>query len=95
MANVKKKASKKAKTAKTAKKAPRSMTGEGRVYINASFNNTLVTITDEKGAPLGWTSCGKLGFKGTRKSTPYAANTTLESAIETCPVSPTQLTVEF
>ncbi|MFH1601979.1 MAG: 30S ribosomal protein S11 [Candidatus Shapirobacteria bacterium] len=64
------------------KKQQRSLTGEGRAYITASFNNTVVTITDEKGYPLAWTSSGRLGFKGTRKSTPYAANTTLESAIE-------------
>ncbi len=64
------------------KKEIRSMSGEGRVYVNASFNNTLVTITDEKGRPMSWTSCGRLGFKGTRKSTPYAANSTLETAIE-------------
>ena len=55
---------------------------EGRLYINASFNNTLVTLTDSKGSPLAWTSCGRLGFKGTRKSTPYAATTTLGVAIE-------------
>jgi len=41
-----------------------------------------VTITDDQGSPLGWTSCGKLGFKGTRKSTPYAAATTLETATD-------------
>ncbi len=64
------------------KKEVRSFSGEGKVYISASFNNTLVTITDEKSRPLGWTSCGRLGFKGTRKSTPYAANSTLDSAIE-------------
>jgi len=55
---------------------------EGRVYINASFNNTIVTITDDRGSPLGWISCGRLGFKGTRKSTPYAAATTLETATD-------------
>ncbi|MBL7078244.1 30S ribosomal protein S11 [Candidatus Shapirobacteria bacterium] len=64
------------------KKETRFFSGEGRVYISASFNNTLVTITDEKSRPLAWTSCGRLGFKGTRKSTPYAANSTLEAAIE-------------
>lgn len=72
----------KGKKKKVVKSKPRSMSGEGKVYISATFNNTLVTITDDKSRPLAWTSCGKLGFKGTRKSTPYAANTTLETAIE-------------
>lgn len=69
------------KTKKKAKKVRTNIT-QARVYVNASFNNTLVTITDEKGEPLAWTSCGRLGFKGTRKSTPYAANSTLNAAIE-------------
>jgi len=64
------------------KKEIRSRSGEGRVYVSASFNNTLVTVTDEKGNPLSWTSCGRLGFRGTRKSTPYAANSALESTVD-------------
>ncbi len=54
---------------------------EGRLYVSASFNNTLTTVTDSKGDVLEWTSCGRLGFKGTRKSTPFAAITTLEDII--------------
>lgn len=50
----------------------------GKVYVNATFNNTLVTITDEKGNTLGWSSSGAVGFKGARKSTPYAATTAVE-----------------
>lgn len=50
----------------------------GKVYVNATFNNTLVTITDEKGNTLGWSSSGVVGFKGARKSTPYAATTAVE-----------------
>jgi small subunit ribosomal protein S11 len=50
----------------------------GRVYISASFNNTLVNITDEEGNTLGWSSSGNVGFKGTRKSTPFAATTAVE-----------------
>lgn len=50
----------------------------GRIYINATFNNTLITITDEKGNPLITGSSGMHGFAGTRKSTPYAASTTAE-----------------
>lgn len=50
----------------------------GRVYITATFNNTLVTITDDKGNTLGWGSAGGVGFKGTRKSTPFAATTAVD-----------------
>ena len=50
----------------------------GKVYVNATFNNTLVTITDDKGNTLGWSSSGAVGFKGARKSTPYAATTAVE-----------------
>ncbi len=45
----------------------------GRVYIHASFNNTIVTFTDQQGGAVAWGSAGKAGFKGSRKSTPYAA----------------------
>lgn len=54
----------------------------GRVYISASFNNTLVTITDEKGAALAWGSSGASGFKGTRKATPFAATTAVEKVMK-------------
>jgi len=50
--------------------------------ITSTFNNTLVTITDEKGGPIVVGSCGMHGFAGTRKSTPYAATVTTESAIK-------------
>ncbi len=53
----------------------------GKVYISASFNNTLVTITDSSGGVLGWGSSGSVGFKGTRKSTPFAATTAVERVI--------------
>ena len=46
---------------------------KGAAHIHSSFNNTIITITDEKGATLAWASAGELGFKGSRKSTPYAA----------------------
>ncbi len=55
---------------------------EGRLYINATFNNTIVTITDPQGDVLTWVSAGSAGFKGTRRSTPYAATTTIEKALE-------------
>lgn len=53
--------------------------GRGRAYIKASFNNTLVTITDDRGQTIGWGSAGASGFKGARKSTPYAATTAVET----------------
>jgi small subunit ribosomal protein S11 len=45
----------------------------GVVHVNSSFNNTMITITDVQGNTIAWASAGKLGFKGSRKSTPYAA----------------------
>jgi small subunit ribosomal protein S11 len=63
-----------AKTKKTVENA--------KVYISASFNNTLVTVTDEAGSTLGWGSSGSAGFKGTRKSTPFAATTAVEKVLK-------------
>lgn len=54
----------------------------GRIYIVATFNNTIVTVTDEQGSVLCSTSTGQVGFSGSRKSTPYAATVTVEDAIE-------------
>lgn len=51
---------------------------KGRVYIASTFNNTIVTITDEKGNTLGWGTSGSVGFKGTRKSTPFAATSAVD-----------------
>lgn len=53
----------------------------GKVYISASFNNTLVNVCDDKGGSIAWGSSGASGFKGTRKSTPYAATTAIESVL--------------
>lgn len=53
-----------------------------KVYISASFNNTLVTVVDESGNTLAWGSSGTSGFKGTRKATPFAATTAVESTIK-------------
>ena len=55
---------------------------KGRVYIAATFNNTLITLTDEKGNTLGWGSAGSVGFKGTRKSTPFAATTAVDQVVK-------------
>jgi len=55
---------------------------EGNVYIQATFNNTIVTITDLKGNALAWASSGGLGFNGAKKSTPFAAQTVAETAVQ-------------
>ena len=52
----------------------------GIAYIQSTFNNTIVTITDRNGNTLTWASCGSVGFKGTRKGTPYAASKAAEAA---------------
>ena len=54
----------------------------GRVYINASYNNTVITITDEKGGVLAWASAGSLGFSGPKKSTPFAASKVIAALAE-------------
>jgi len=56
--------------------------GRGRAYVTATFNNTLVTITDQDGNTLLWNSAGSSGFKGARKSTPYAATTAVEQVAQ-------------
>ena len=53
---------------------------KGQVHIQSSFNNTLVTITDLQGNTVSWSSAGSLGFKGSRKSTPFAAQQAAEAA---------------
>ena len=55
---------------------------DGRVYIQATFNNTIVTITDMNGGEVSWASAGSLGFRGAKKSTPYAAQSTAETAAQ-------------
>ncbi len=61
------------------KKKVNRVTENGKVYITATFNNTLVTITNANGDTIGWSSAGASGFKGTRKSTPFAATTAVEN----------------
>ena len=65
-----------------AKKEQTKVVEKGRIYVTATFNNTLVTITDEKGQPVVLGSCGMYGFSGTRKSTPYAATITTEATLK-------------
>ena len=63
-----------------AKKRVKKNVEHGQAHIQASFNNTIVTLTDAAGNALSWASAGGLGFKGSRKSTPYAAQVASETA---------------
>jgi len=66
-------------TAKRKKKAAHT-NAKGQAHIHASFNNTIVNVTDENGATVAWASAGSSGFKGSRKSTPFASQTAAEKA---------------
>ena len=55
----------------------------GQAHIKSTFNNTIITLTDRKGNTISWASAGKLGFKGSRKGTPYAAQVAADDAAET------------
>jgi len=63
-----------------AKRKVKKTVYEGNVYIQATFNNTIVTVTDLNGNAVSWASSGGLGFRGAKKSTPYAAQTAAETA---------------
>jgi small subunit ribosomal protein S11 len=65
---------------KTGIKRDRKSISSGAAYIQATFNNTIVTITDQTGGVITWASAGHMGFKGSRKGTPYAAQMAAESA---------------
>ena len=65
---------------KTGKKRVRKNVEHGQAHIQASFNNTIVTLTDSNGNALSWSSAGALGFKSSKKSTPYAAQLAAETA---------------
>jgi small subunit ribosomal protein S11 len=69
-----------AKTATRTRKKVKKNIAEGIAHIHASFNNTIVTITDRQGNALSWSSTGSAGFKGSRKSTPFAAQIAAEAA---------------
>jgi len=70
-----------ARRAGGAKKGKRTLSA-GQVHVFASFNNTIVTVTDTEGNTLCWGSAGSVGFKGSRKSTPFAARLAAEQAIK-------------
>lgn len=69
-----------ATAAPKAKKKDRKNITSGIAHVNASFNNTMITITDAQGNAVSWSSAGMMGFKGSRKSTPYAAQMAAEDA---------------
>ena len=60
--------------------------GHGQAHIQSSFNNTIVTLTDAQGNAISWASAGGLGFRGSRKSTPYAAQMAAETAAKAATV---------
>lgn len=73
---------KKSKVVTKKRKAARKNVGLGVVYVLSSFNNTQVTMTDSTGGVLAWSSAGSCGFKGARKSTPYAATQITNNVLE-------------
>ena len=68
------------KDATRVRKRERKNIASGVAHVNASFNNTMITITDVQGNTIAWSSAGTMGFKGSRKSTPYAAQVAAEDA---------------
>jgi len=62
------------------RKRERRVVGHGRAYVQSTFNNTIVTLTDQEGEVLSWASSGSVGFKGTKKGTPFAARMAAETA---------------
>lgn len=64
------------------RKTKRSLSN-GQIHINATFNNTIITVTDPQGNTVAWGSAGSVGFKGSRKSTPFAARLAMEQAVKT------------
>jgi small subunit ribosomal protein S11 len=68
------------KKAATRRRRDKKFVDRGQAHIQSSFNNTIVTITDSAGNALSWASAGQLGFRGSRKSTPYAAQMAADTA---------------
>lgn len=68
--------------AKSRTKTAKKISEHGRIYVSASFNNTLITVTDDKGNTIAWSSSGASGFRGTRKSTPFAATSAVEQVVK-------------
>jgi len=68
------------KTTATRRRRDRKNIASGAAHIQSTFNNTIVTITDEQGNAVSWASAGEMGFRGSKKSTPFAAQTAAETA---------------
>ncbi len=62
---------------------PKRTLSTGQIHVYATFNNTIITITDQQGNTVAWASAGAVGFKGSRKSTPFAARLAMEKALKT------------
>lgn len=69
-------------TSKGEKTTPTTSVSQGRMYITATFNNTLATFTDQEGNAICWGSTGRVGFSGSKKSTPYAATVAISRVVE-------------
>jgi len=69
-----------AKTEKSSKKRVVKVDAIGKAYVNASFNNMIITLTNSSGQVISWSSAGKMGFKGSKKNTPYAAQMAAQDA---------------
>jgi small subunit ribosomal protein S11 len=72
-----------AKTEKSSKKRVVKVDAIGRAYVNASFNNLIISLTNNAGQVISWSSAGKMGFKGSKKNTPYAAQMAAQDAAKT------------
>jgi len=70
------------KTVKAKKKKAQKLVSVGCAYIQATYNNTLITLTDQTGSVIAWSSAGICGFKGPKKATPYAAGIIVKNAVE-------------
>ncbi len=68
--------------AKKSKKKAKQQVAQGRAYIQSTFNNTIITLTDQNGNVLAWSSAGKCGFRGPKKATPYAAGIIVKNVVE-------------
>ena len=66
---------------KAKKKKSKAKVSKGKIYVNSTYNNTIVSVTDLAGNVLSWSSAGRIGFKGSKKSTPYAGQKTMEDAL--------------
>ncbi len=71
----------KAAVAAPKRKKSKIKLARGRIYVQSTYNNTIITVTDLTGNVIGWGSAGRTGFKGSKKSTPYAAQKTMEDAL--------------